>query len=35
MKTKCTEQAVATKNNEKYFCEGDGVKWEKKYIGRS
>ena len=34
MKIECAEQAVATRNNEKYFVKVD-VKWEKKYISQS
>lgn len=28
MKIECAEQAVATRNNEKNFCEGDGFQDE-------
>lgn len=35
MKIECAEQAVATRNNEKYFAKVMDVKWEKKYIDRS
>ena len=28
MKTGCAKQAVATRNNEKNFCEGDGFQDE-------
>ena len=35
MKIECAEQAVATRNNEKYFVKVMDVKWEKKYISQA